>query len=275
MDGHGLPADVRRWSPPRRTHRRPPAQASGLHDGHVRVHGRLAGQRVRLQCKRDRPCPRRTGGRRRADDARRTVPDHDHLLRRTALQGAHAVGRRRWTRHRRRRGRGRRPHHLGGMAVHLLGQRPDRGDRAGRCDQGPAPARHDPGPTRQVRPGRRRDCRRRTGRADVRPCRSPQPRLVLGTHDHGARRLGRPPLRVRRGRTPGRTAPRPPAHVVDPLAGLGHRRHAGHHRCPGRRGLPRLDLRPDRARVHSTAGRAVLPAARPRTGRRHPCRRPT
>ena len=37
------------------------------------------------------------------------------------------VGRRRRTRHRRRRGRGWRPHHLGGMAVHLLGQRPDRG----------------------------------------------------------------------------------------------------------------------------------------------------
>ena len=114
--------------------------------GHVRVHGRLAGQRVRLQRKRDRPCPRRTGSGRRADDTRRAVPDHDHLLRRTARQGARAVGCRRWTRHRRRRGGGRRPHHLGGLAVHLLGQRPHRGHRPGRRDQGPAPAPARPRP---------------------------------------------------------------------------------------------------------------------------------
>ena len=144
----------------------------------------------------------------------------------------------------------------------------------GRRDQGPAPARHDPGPARQVRPRRRRDCRRRTGRADVRPRRSPQPRLDLGPHDHGARRLGRPPGRVHLRRTPRRTAPRPPAHVVDAVAGLRHRRHAGRHRCPGRRGVPRLDLRPDRARVLGAAGRPGLPAARRRTDRRHPRRRP-
>ena len=68
---------------------------------------------------------------------------------------------------------------------------------------------------------------------------------------------------------------RPPAHVVVAVAGLRHGRHAGRHRSPGRRGVPRLDLRPDRARVLGAAGRPGLPAARPRADRRHPRRRPS
>ena len=239
MDGHRLPADVRRRSPPRRTDRRPAPQAPGLHDRHVRVHDGLAGQRVRLQRKRDRPCPRCTGSGRRAHDTRRAVPGHDHLLRRPARQGARDVGCRRWTRHRRRRGGGWRPHHLGGLAVDLLGQRPGRGGCPGCRDQGPAPAHNGSGPAGQVRPRRRRDRSRRTGRTDVRPRRGPQPRLDLAPHDHGARGLGRAPGRVHLRRTPRRPAPRPPAHVVAAVAGLRHRRHAGRHRSPGRRGVPR------------------------------------
>ena len=58
--------------------------------------------------------------------------DHDHLRRRPAQDRARHVGRGRQPRRRRRRPRRRRPDHLGQLAGHLLGERPDRRRRPAR-----------------------------------------------------------------------------------------------------------------------------------------------
>ena len=137
VDGHRLPADVRRRPAAGRPHRRPAAPSPGLHDRHARLHGSLARQRLRLQRRGAHRGPWCSRHRRCSDDPCRSVADHDHLPGHPAGPRPRPVGSHRRPGHRGRGARGRRSHHLGRLAGHLLGQRPDRRRRPRRG--GPRP----------------------------------------------------------------------------------------------------------------------------------------
>ena len=175
---------------------------------------------------------RRPGRRRRADDAGRAVADHDHLPGRPASPRPRALGSHRRSRHRRRCRRGRRPHHLGRLAGHLLGQRARSASspsswRRTSCRAQPAAARSF-AQFDVARRGHRRD---RPRRADVRHLRHRDPRLDLGPDRRRAGRRRRPAHRLRPRRAPLRAAAGPPAHLVDQAPGRRHRRHARRHRA--------------------------------------------
>ena len=140
VDGHRLSADVRRRPPSWRPDRRPAAPPQDLHDRHAGLHLGVAVQRLRLQRRRAHRGPWHARGGRGPHDAGGPLDHHDDLRGRAASQGSGALGRHRWPRHRRGRPGRRDADHLGRMAGHLLGQRPDRCRGTRRCDEDPPAA---------------------------------------------------------------------------------------------------------------------------------------
>jgi MFS family permease len=140
--------------------------------------------------------------------------------------------------------------------------------------QGPAPAHHDGGPTRRVRPRRSRDCRRRTGGVDVRlagapATAGPRPALSRGSSSRPCCWAGSPWSNAElRSHSSTRN-------VVVAVTGLRHGRHAGRHRSlVAAVFLASIFVQTVLGYSALQAGLA-FPAARPRADPRHPCRRPS
>ena len=180
VDGERLYPDVRGPPADRRRSRRPLRPQADVHHRRRTVHRRLG-----VRCPRaDRRSARhRSGppGIRRRD---RPAAHAHHPFRRrpegAPRPRARRMGRHRRPRHRARAPRRRRDRRGPELAVHLLGQRPDR--------HRPDPARHgvpagDPRPGRRARPARPRPRLRRP----VRPRVGPDPWQRAGLDEHGDR----------------------------------------------------------------------------------------
>ena len=126
VGGHGIPPDVRRLPPPRRSHLRPGPTPCRLPHRADAVHHRLAAHRVRQRRSGAHRRPCRPGSRRRPDDAGSAVDHQHHLHRQAEGPWPRTLGSHRRPGHRPRRRSGRRPHHVGELGGDLLDQRADR-----------------------------------------------------------------------------------------------------------------------------------------------------